>query len=422
MVGKGGKEVAAAAMLLMVMACGVRAEAEGDISLQLMGRLYNDDNYLHLDLDPDVYKNFTEIIEGYGYPVEQHTVVTEDSYVLTVFRIPYGKEGSPGPRPAVFLQHGLLDWSFGWIVNQPIQSLAYILADNGYDVWMGNNRGTTYSRNHLKYTTKDREFWSFTYDQFARYDLPAMLSYVTQETGNSHVSYIGHSQGTTQMFAALSEEGPVASMLDLFIGLGPVTTVPNMEVELIQLLAEKRLPDALLLLGLYQFPGPSPSCLSKLFADFCAVCPGCCSNLIMAGCGRNVGAFNDTRLQVVGSHEPGETSTLNMNHWAQAVRNPTFRKYDFGPIYNREFYGSPDPPVYDLGKIPPQLPIALFWGGKDKLADPTDVATLTSQLPVPPVFDMEIPQYAHLDFIWAIDAYQVMYPQILELLATYSSS
>jgi len=83
-------------------------------------------------VDPDVKRNFTEIIEAKGYPCETHHVVTEDGYILTVFRIPYGKDGpQQRPRPPVFLQHGLLDSSFTWIVNEPYESLSYILADAG---------------------------------------------------------------------------------------------------------------------------------------------------------------------------------------------------------------------------------------------------------------------------------------------------
>lgn len=41
---------------------------------------------------------------------------------------------------------------------------AFILADNGYDVWLANCRGNYYSRRH-KYLNPDtdKKFWTFRY-------------------------------------------------------------------------------------------------------------------------------------------------------------------------------------------------------------------------------------------------------------------
>jgi len=43
-------------------------------------------------------------------------------------------------------------------------------------------------------------------------------------------------------------------------------------------------------------------------------------------------------------------------------------------------YGQRTPPPYLLSQMPPKLPVALFTGGNDYLADPIDVARLKKEL------------------------------------------
>jgi len=43
-----------------------------------------------------------------------------------------------------------------WLINGPDEALAFILADNGYDVWISNTRGTKYSRGHTSLSSNDK--------------------------------------------------------------------------------------------------------------------------------------------------------------------------------------------------------------------------------------------------------------------------
>jgi len=376
---------------------------------------------------PDVRLNLTQIVQRKGYVCETHHATTKDGYILTLFRLPYARHqtSSGSPRPPVLLQHGLLDSAFTWVLNMPDQSLAYILADAGYDVWLGNNRGNIYSLKHTSLNTSDHAFWQFSWDEMARYDVPGEIDYILHVTGYRTLAYIGHSEGTIQMFAALTTQPELPLKLSTFIGFGPVVSVAHEQNAVMRILADLDLDVFISYFGIDDFMPDinkeKDPLLYFLFVVFCTDCSACCANVIELICGRHNGAFNDSRMPVVVTHEPGGTSVQNIQHWAQAIRTGGFEMFDYGQQGNMKHYNQSTPPKYDLSRIPASLPMAMYSGSADLLADPTDVANLIAALPKG-VYWKNIPHYAHLDFAWALDAAKLMYGEVLQQLATWHPS
>ena len=74
------------------------------------------------------------MINYWGYDVEEHQVTTVDGYILTMHRIPRGKNESSDskePKYPVFLGHCLLCSSAIFSFGPPDNSIAYMLADAG---------------------------------------------------------------------------------------------------------------------------------------------------------------------------------------------------------------------------------------------------------------------------------------------------
>ena len=66
------------------------------------------------------------------------------------------------------MMHALDSDMMEWVMNDADKANAFILSRAGYDVWMGNNRGSKYSVYHTTLTTKDREYWDYYQEDMAR--------------------------------------------------------------------------------------------------------------------------------------------------------------------------------------------------------------------------------------------------------------
>lgn len=60
--------------------------------------------------------------------------------------------------------------------------------------------GNTYSRRHISLNPNDPKFWDFSWHEIGIYDIPATIDYILQQTNQTKLSYVGHSQGVTAMY------------------------------------------------------------------------------------------------------------------------------------------------------------------------------------------------------------------------------
>ena len=140
--------------------------------------------------------------------------------------------------------HGIDNDMNFWTLNEPSKTPAFLLAEQGYDVWLGNNRGSRYGKGHLTLDYKtDADYWRFSVEEYGLKDLPAFIDHILAKTGQEKLTYIGHSQGTTAMFlgAALNPEY-FEQKVNLFVALGPITVLKNIRVPSLKKMAPKWAP------------------------------------------------------------------------------------------------------------------------------------------------------------------------------------
>ena len=369
--------------------------------------------------NPEEGMTVPEIITYHGYPAEEHFITTQDGYILGVHRIAGGKgasvKASDKPRPVIYLQHGLLCSSADWVVNPVNDSLAFMLADAGFDVWMGNSRGNTYSLSHQSLSVKSDEYWQFSWDEMAQHDIPATLDHIEKVTKQPQVYYVGHSQGTMVAFAGFSANQTLAKRIKTFFALAPVAYLGSMQSP-IKYLAQfaPEIKWLFKILGVRDFM-PQSWILEWLASHMCTLSFGesVCANVVFVICGYDPPQMNKTRLDVYMTHSPAGTSVQNMLHYAQGYQSKRFQKYDFGKEENKKKYGQSIPPEYDLSSF--AVPTVLYSGGQDWLADPSDVEILERKIPKQSIIKkVNIPPWMHLDFIWGVDASRMVYKHIVD--------
>ncbi|KAI5446462.1 triacylglycerol lipase 2 [Lathyrus oleraceus] len=352
----------------------------------------------------------------HGYKCQEIQVVTKDGYILSIQRIPEGRNEARNERTKkqpVILQHGVLVDGMTWLMNSPEQDLPLILADKGFDVWIANTRGTKHSRRHVSLDPSNPVFWNWSWDELVTYDLPAVFDYVYIQTGEK-INYVGHSLGTLIALASFSERKLVNQLKSAAL-LSPIAYLSHMNTALGVIAAKSFVGEITTLIGLAEF---NPKGL-PLEAFLKAVCdnPGIdCYDLMTELTGKNC-CLNSSTVDRFLMNEPQSTSTKNMVHLAQTVRHGVLAKFNYvRPDYNILHYGQVTPPIYNLSNIPHDLPLFISYGGQDALSDVRDVENLLDQLKLHDVDKRSVQfvkEYAHADYIMGFNAKDIVYNSVI---------
>ncbi|KAJ5176933.1 lipase [Penicillium canariense] len=370
--------------------------------------------------------DFTEMCSLFGYEAEEHIVQTGDGYLLGLHRLAYRK-GEEGRRvnqgvggickKVVYLHHGLLMSSEVWVaLTDEQRCLPFQLVEKGYDVWLGNNRGNKYAKKSVKFSPGSNEFWDFSIDQFAFHDIPNSIQYILEVTGQPSLSYIGFSQGTAQAFATLSIHPLLNQKIDVFVALAPAMAPSGLRNRIVDSLM-KASPDFLFLLfGRRSILSSTTMWQTILYPPiYVRIIDMALSALFNWKC-RNI-----TRTQKLAAymHLYSFTSTKSVVHWFQIIRNKSFQFFDdeihapFSVVASERFY---KPVKYPTRNI--KTPIVLLYGGSDSLVD---IKVMLQGLPRDTVAKA-IPNYEHLDFLWASDVDRQVFGHVFAALETHGRS
>eukprot|EP01016_Furgasonia_blochmanni_P025472 TRINITY_DN27347_c0_g1_i1.p1 TRINITY_DN27347_c0_g1~~TRINITY_DN27347_c0_g1_i1.p1 ORF type:complete len:268 (+),score=55.50 TRINITY_DN27347_c0_g1_i1:64-867(+) len=222
---------------------------------------------------------------------------------------------------------------------------------------------------------QDKAFWDFSFQQMGQFDLPAMFQYISNITHRERISYVGVSQGATQMFAALADRVPgVVSRIEVFIALAPAVFLKHIQAPLHWLIAKS---NAYKLAGIFQ--GPEIKAALGERGGLAVVVPGWDFIFDLMTSTSRPSVDNLKKAYLFDARTPSSTSLQAIMHFAQLTNsNNVFQKFDYGTKENLQRYGQKKPPVYNLAQITERVHI--FAGAYDVLAVLKDVQTLQTKL------------------------------------------
>ncbi|XP_026736895.1 lipase 1-like [Trichoplusia ni] len=353
-------------------------------------------------LRKEAFMTVPNLIRAAGYPIEKHRVTTQDGYVLQMHRIPAGRRsarrtGDPGAKgkKAILIVHGLIGSSGDFVIMGPERSLAYLLADYGYDVWLGNLRGTVYST-HRNLTRSDPKFWEFSFHEHGKHDLPTMVDGVLNVTGLPKVMFVGYSMGTTSFFTMMALKPEYNDKVISFVALAPAVFMDNIR-PLATLFMNLDFANIMRSQGTLSL---DPQVLQRLIAALCNPRQpeyDLCTNVLFTLVGEDY-EQNDVEMMPIYMHRIQPAAWRQLEHFAKIAITGVFQTWSGG-------LAIPGKP-YNLTNV--KVPVSLLYGENDQLTDKIQIMRLADQLKSTGTLEdvrpgCSWPKFNHLDFVFAKD-------------------
>ncbi|XP_050522001.1 lipase 3-like isoform X2 [Daktulosphaira vitifoliae] len=311
-------------------------------------------------------------IISYGYPLEIYQTKTEDDALLGMERIPHGKRFNGTIGRPVILMCGLLSISFPYVMTNV--SMAYSLADAGFDVWLLNHRAMGLSKNVIDPKTgKKRKLsqinWNYSIHELGVYDFPAVVDFVLNHTKYSKVDVVDISLGTGILLIGLSERPEYNAKIRNNIMIAPA--VRNAHT-----------------LGLRPF--------QLRYAQIAFP------------------VFIKTVADIFTTH-PQLASSKYYIHVLQLLQSGRFQNFDYGPIENIKHYNSTIVPEYNVTKV--TAPSIVIYSKDDLVVSPADIKWLLNNMPnIKETYFIQKVPFSHFTFLLGEKAHTVLHPYIVKKL------
>ncbi|XP_053698632.1 lipase 1-like [Sabethes cyaneus] len=372
-------------------------------------------------LDNDAELTVPQLIRKYGYRMDSHVVITEDGYILTMFRI-FPRQPVETAKLPVLMVHGLFASPAVFVLSGPNISLPYLLADDGYEVWLANVRGTRYSRDHTSMAVGSKEYWDFSWHEIGYYDLPKMIDYILNTTKASKLHYIGHSQGCTVYFAMSGSRSDYNDKIALMTALSPAVVLKRVRSPILRVmlsLADKfeEILSALNIVELLPYN-------ENTYRVAKHVCPpeepnNACSQLVGMIAGPHPEMYDQKLVLKFLGHVPAGASTKQLIHYIQIARSGLFRQYDYGKRGNLQTYSDWKPPTYNLNSS--LAPVIIFYALNDWMVHPRDVQQFSRMLPrLVSANVVADKKFNHVDFLLSQNVRSQVFDKLIPILNQYS--